>query len=109
MMNDSEVVELERAADWRIRKLGENPGDRESSIAAKLLQNLADELRRMPQSPAHTEYQAILNWLGEFDVMEEFAECAREYRMRIGTTEFPANGESYLRALIAIAKSAAGA
>jgi hypothetical protein len=111
-MNESdpiEAIELERAADWRIRKLGENPADAESAVAAKLLQKLADDLRRAPRSAAYAEYQAIINWLGEFDVMEEFAERALDYRMRIGTTEFPEDGDAYLRALIGIAKDTAGA
>ena len=79
-----EAVELERVADWRIRKLGENPADRQSAAACRLLQRLADEVRRLSGSPAHTEYLAILNWLGEFDVMEDFAERANDYRARIG-------------------------
>src|SRR5271154_7217400 len=59
-MNDAdlpEVIELERAADWRIRKLGENPGDAESAAAARLLQTLADELRGLTGSAAYQEYQ----------------------------------------------------
>jgi hypothetical protein len=76
----SEAVELERAADWRIKKFGENPGDAQSAAAAKLLQKLADDVRQLRGSPADIEYQAILNWLGEFDVMEDFAERAFDYR-----------------------------
>jgi len=71
-----EAEELERAADWRIRKLGENPADTQSAAAARLLQKLAEELRGLRGSPAYVEYLAILNWLGEFDVMEEFAKRA---------------------------------
>jgi hypothetical protein len=103
-----EAVELERAADWRIRKLGEDPSDRQSAVAAKLLQNLADDVRRLPGAPAYVEYLAILNWLGEFDVMDDFAERANDYRARIGVDHFPQNGEAYLRALIALAKDTAG-
>jgi hypothetical protein len=103
-----EAVELERAADWRIRKLGEDPSDRQSAVAAKLLQNLADDVRRLPGAPAYVEYLAILNWLGEFDVMDDFAERANDYRARIGVDNFPQNGEAYLRALIALAKDTAG-
>src|SRR5580658_1216617 len=61
-MNDAdlqEAVELERAADWRIRKLGENPEDAQSADAARLLQKLADDLRTLTGSPAYREYQAI--------------------------------------------------
>jgi hypothetical protein len=108
-MNDPiEAVELERCADWRIKKLGENPLDRESAAAATLLQNLADDVRRRHGSPAYVEYLAILNWLGEFDVMDDLAERANEYRARIGIDHFPQNGEDYLRALILLAKDIAG-
>src|SRR5690242_3925431 len=109
MADDSiEAEELERAADWRLRKLGDNPADAESAAAARLLQKLADDVRGLRGSPAYTEYQAILNWLGEFDVTGEFAERAQAYRSRIGVEHFPENGEAYLRALIALARDAAG-
>lgn len=103
-----EAIELERAADWRIRKLGENPADEQSVVAAELLQTLADDIRRLPGAPAYVEYLAILNWLGEFDVMDDFAELANDYRARIGIDHFPQNGDAYLRALIALAKDTAG-
>src|SRR5882672_5013003 len=86
-----EAVELERAA------------------AATLLQKLADDVRQLRGSPADIEYQAILNWLGEFDVMEDFAERAFDYRLRVGVDHFPESGEAYLRALIDLAKDTAGA
>jgi hypothetical protein len=104
-----EAAELERAADWRLRKVGENPLDAQSATAADLLQKLANEVRGLRGSPASIEYLAILNWLGEFDVMEQFAERASEYRSRIGAEHFPENGEAYLRALIALARDIAGA
>ena len=103
-----EATDLERVADWRIKKLGENPDDAVSAAAAKLLQTLADEVRRLPGSPAYVEYLAILNWLGEFDVMDDFAERANEYRARIGVDHFPQNADAYLRVLIALAKDTAG-
>jgi hypothetical protein len=103
-----EVQELERAADWRIRKLGENPADAQSAAAAALLQKLANDVRRLQDSPVHTEYLALLNWLGEFDVSEDFAERANDYRGRIGVEHFPGDGDAYLRALIALARETAG-
>jgi hypothetical protein len=103
-----EVEELKRAADWRIRKVGDDPTDAQSAAAARLLQKLADDLRGLRGSPAYIEYLAILNWLGEFDVTEEFTERANAYRSRIGVEHFPENGEAYLRALIALAKDTAG-
>jgi hypothetical protein len=104
-----EAVELERAADWRIRKLGENPDDQQSAAAATLLQKLADDLRRLAGSANYKEYQAICGWLDEFDGMAELAEYARDYRMRIGVDKFPADGDEYLRVLIGFAKETSGA
>ena len=104
-----EAAELERAADWRIRKLGENPADMKSAAAAKLLQKLADDLRGLVESPIYREYQAICGWLDEFDGMAELAEYAHQYRARIGVDRFPADGEEYLRVLIGFAKDAFGA
>ena len=103
-----EVAELERAADWRIKKLGENPDDAESAAAAKLLQQLADDLRGLAASAAYKEYQAICGWLDEFDGMAELAEYAQDYRVRIGVDRFPPSGEAYLRVLIGFAKDTFG-
>jgi hypothetical protein len=107
--NPLEAVELEHAADWRIRKLGENPDDMESAAAAKLLQRLADDVRGLTGSAAYKEYQAICGWLDEFDGMAELAEYAQDYRARIGVDRFPTNGEEYLRVLIGFAKDTFGA
>jgi hypothetical protein len=85
-----EAVELERAADWRIRKLGQNPADAESAAAAELLQKLADDIRALAGSPTYREYQAICGWLDEFDGMAELGEYAQDYRARIGVDRFPA-------------------
>jgi len=104
-----EATELERTADWRIKKLGENPADRQSAEAAKLLQQLADEVRALTGSPIYQEYQAICGWLDEFDGMAELSEYAHDYRLRIGVDHFPATGEDYLRVLIGFAKDALGA
>jgi hypothetical protein len=103
-----EAEELERTADWRIRKVGEDPNDGQSASAAKLLQRLADDVRSLRGSSAYAEYLTILNWLGEFDVMEEFAERAHTYRSRIGIEHFPETGEAYLQALTALAREIAG-
>ena len=103
-----EAEELERVADWRIRKVGANPADRQSAEAAELLSRLADDMRRLRGSALHIEYLAILNCLGEFDVIEDFAERANDYRAGIGAEHFPADGEAYLHALIALAKDIAG-
>jgi len=104
-----EAVELEQAADWRIKRLGADPSDRQSETAAKLLQKLADDLRVLVGSPLYREYQAICGWLDEFDGMAELAEYAQDYRARIGVDKFPANGEDYLKVLIGFAKETFGA
>ena len=104
-----EALDLERTADWRIKKLGENPEDGESAAAAVLLQQLADEVRALTGSPAYREYQAICGWLDEFDGMAELAEYAQDYRARIGVDRFPASGDEYLRVLIGFAKETFGA
>lgn len=104
-----EAIELERAADWRIRQLGENRADAESAAAARLLQQLADEVRALAGSPTYREYQAICGWLDEFDGMAELAEYARDYRARIGVDKFPANADDYLKTLIGFAKETFGA
>jgi hypothetical protein len=104
-----EAIELERAADWRIRKLGENPADSASAAAANLLQKLADDMRGLAGSPLYREYQAICGWLDESDGTAELAAYAQDYRARIGIVKFPADGEEYLRVLIGFAKDAFGA
>jgi hypothetical protein len=104
-----EVVEVERMADWRIRKLGENAGDAASATAAKLLQKLADDLRGLTGNPAYAEYRAICGWLDEYDGVEDFAQRAHAYRLGIGVEHFPADGGEYLRVLTAFAKETFGA
>jgi len=103
-----EAVELEHTADWRIRKLGENPADSHGAAAAKLLQKLADDVGSLAGSPVYREYQAICAWLDEFDGMAELSEYAHDYRARIGIDRFPADGEDYLRVLIGFAKDTFG-
>jgi hypothetical protein len=104
-----EALELERAADWRIKKLGEDPLDKQSEASAKLLQKLADDLRTLSGSGPYKEYQAICGWLDEFDGMAELSTYAQDYRMRIGVDRFPADGDAYLRVLIGFAKDIFGA
>lgn len=103
-----EAEELERARDWRIKRVGDDPADRQSAAAARLLQHLADDVRRRRGSAAHVEYLAIRNWLGEFDVMDDFAALAEDYRRRIGVDHFPPDADAYLRALTALARDVAG-
>ena len=62
-----EVEELERAAEWRLRKVDVDPTDATSRAAAVRLEVLAGDVRRMRDSPLFREYIAICNWLGESD------------------------------------------
>ena len=86
-----EVEELERAAEWRLRKVDVDPTDATSRAAAVRLEVLAGDVRRMRDSPLFREYMA------------------NDYRARIGVDRSPENGEAYLRALIDLAKQTFGA
>jgi hypothetical protein len=99
-----EVTDLERAAEWRLRKVDANPGDQQSAAAAQRLQQLADDLRHLHASPIYREYGAICNWLAESDDISDFAQLAHDYRLRIGIDAFPETGEDYLRALLELAR-----
>ena len=99
-----EAEELERAAEWRMRKVDADPSDATSREAAALLEKLAGEVRQLPGAPVFCEYVAIRNWLGESDGIADFMDMANDYRARIGVDHSPANGEAYLRALIDLAK-----
>ncbi len=104
-----EVEELERAAEWRLRKVDADPTDAVSREAAARLGKLAEEVRRLRGSPLFGEYVAICNWLGESDGIVDFMDMANDYRARIGVDRSPENGEAYLRALIELAKQTFGA
>jgi hypothetical protein len=98
-----EIEQLERAAEWRLRLVDADPGDAVSAAAADLLQRLADDLRREDHAALWSELRSIGNWLGESDVISDYADLAADYRMSIGVSEHPADGAAYLRGLLAIA------
>lgn len=100
----SEIEELERTAEWRLRRVDADAGDTASTAAATLLQRLGDDLRRNDYAPLWTELRSIGNWLAESDAISDYAGLAAEYRARIGVSEQPANGADYLRGLLAIAR-----
>jgi hypothetical protein len=103
-----EVEQLQRAAEWRLRKVDEDPGDEKSAAAALQLEKLAQDVRILRGSPLFQEYLAICNWLGESDGITDLMELANDYRSRIGFDRHPENGEAYLRALIDLAKETFG-
>ena len=104
-----EADELERTAEWRMRKVDADPSDQVSRDAAALLEQLAADVQRLPGTPVFREYTAICNWLSESDDIVDFADMANGYRARIGLDHKPADGEAYLRALIDLAKHSFGA
>jgi hypothetical protein len=103
-----EAEALERAAEWRLRKLDADPSDATSRAAAALLERLAEDVRQLGASPLFREYAAICNWLGESGEIAHFMDMAEDYRARIGVDRSPENGEAYLRALIDLAKQTFG-
>lgn len=99
-----EVENLERTAAWRLRLVDADPADTASAAAARLLETLAEDLRRNDHTPLWTELRSIGNWLGESDTISDYAGLAADYRTRIGVSEHPADGAAYLRVLLAIAR-----
>jgi hypothetical protein len=75
-------------------------------VAAQTLQHLADEMRALWDSPLLTELHALCNWLGESDMLSDYAILAEAYRRRIGVDQHPASANVYLRALLEMAKTA---
>jgi hypothetical protein len=104
-----EVEELQRVAEWRLRKVDADRGDEKSAAAAMQLEKLAEDVRRLRGSSLFPEYLAICNWLGESDGIADFSLLANDYRAQIGCDRWAENGEDYLRALIDLAKQASGA
>jgi hypothetical protein len=104
-----EAEELERATEWRLRKVDVDPSDAVSRDASALLEKLAGDVRRLQGVPVVREYAAIRNWLSESDGITDFMDIANDYRARIGIDRSPANGETYLRAMIDLAKRTFGA
>jgi hypothetical protein len=103
-----EAEELERAAEWRLRKADADPADAVSRGAAALLERLAGDVRRLRGSAVLHEYSMICNWLGESDGIADFMDMANDYRACIGEEHFPDDGEAYMRALIDLAKQTFG-
>jgi hypothetical protein len=108
MSDPTEVEELERAADWRLRKVDANPADTQSAKAAAQLQKLAEELRALQNTPLFSEYQCMCNWLGESDGLSELALRREDFRTMLGFGTWADSGEAYLKALIGMAQETLG-
>jgi hypothetical protein len=104
-----EAEELERTAEWRLRRVDADPSDATSRAAADLLESLARDVRELRASALFREYLAICNWLGESGEIVDFKDLANDYRARIGVDRSPENGEAYLHALLELAKQTFGA
>ena len=103
-----EVEQLERAAEWRLRKVDADPTDERSAAAARQLQKLAEELRPLSGSKLYAEYQCMCNWLGESDGLSELQLRAEDFRLMLGFGTWADSGEGYLRALLEMAKETMG-
>jgi hypothetical protein len=103
-----EAAELERVAEWRLRKVDAKPEDDQSAKAARQLQKLADDLRRAPDRKLLEEYRCVCNWLSESDGISDFVLLARDYRGMIGFGQWAETGDDYLRALIGMAQETFG-
>lgn len=101
-----EAVELDNAAEARLRQVDADPSDRHSAEIARHLQQLATEVRALRDSKLYVELMAICHWLDEFDGMQDFAARAYEFRSHIGEDLWIESGEEYLRALIELAREA---
>lgn len=103
-----EAAELERVAEWRLRKVDAKPSDEQSAKAARQLLKLANDLRRAPDPKLLEEYHCVCNWLSESDGISDFVLRAQDFREMIGFGEWAATGDDYLRALIGIAQETFG-
>src|SRR5271155_6270427 len=99
-----EIVELERVAEWRLRKVDAKRSDEQSAKAARQLLKLAADLRTAPNAKLLEEYRCVCNWLSESDGISDFVLRAQHYREMIGFGEWPETSDDYLRALIAMAQ-----
>jgi hypothetical protein len=103
-----EAVELEKAAEWRLRKVDADPSDERSAIAARQLQKLADELRTLRGSALYAEYQCMCNWLSESDGLSDLVLRREDFRTMLGFGTWAESGDGYLRALVEMAKETFG-
>src|ERR1700733_4348447 len=103
-----EAIELERVAEWRLRKVDAKSSDEQSAKAARQLRKLADDLRRAPDAKLLEEYRCVCNWLSESDGISDFVLRAQDFREMIGFGEWAETGDDYMRALIALAQETFG-
>jgi hypothetical protein len=98
--------ELESTAAWRLRKADEYPEDERNTIAANLLEHLANQVRSLVGSDLHAELsQTEQSFCGDlFSVIEE----ENQYRRQIGLREFPKTGRDLLSALLRLYKQNVG-
>ena len=103
-----EADELERVAEWRLRRVDARPDDERSAKAARQLQKLADDLRRAPNQKLLEEFRCVCNWLSESDGISDFLLRAQDYREMIGFGEWAETADDYLRAMIGLAQETFG-
>jgi hypothetical protein len=103
-----EAAELERVAEWRLRKVDAKPDDTGSAKAAAQLRKLANELRHDASPKLLEEYRCVCNWLSESDGISDFQLRAQDFREMIGFGEWAETADDYLRALIGLAQETFG-
>jgi len=103
-----EAAALERAAEWRLRLVDDNPEDTASAVAARHLQKLSDDLRVMPDNPDLEQYRCLCHWLSSSDGIADLAAAAHRYNAAIGFGEWPETGLDYVRALNRMANQLIG-
>jgi hypothetical protein len=106
--DNPEAAELERVAEWRLRKADAKPSDEQSAKAARQLWKLAEDLRRTPNEKLLEEFRCVCNWLSESDGISDFVLRAQDYREMIAFGEWAETGDDYLRALIGLANETFG-
>jgi len=106
--DNPEAAELERVAEWRMRKVDAKPSDEQSAKAARQLRKLAGDLRRTPNEKLLEEFRCVCNWLSESDGISDFVLRAQDYREMIAFGEWAETGDDYMRALIGLANETFG-
>jgi hypothetical protein len=113
MTIDELAEELESVSEWRSQKAAQYRDDSRNTEAAELLTKLAEELRRLGDTPELTKFRALYEFVihdcdkdGENEISEVCRRWA-EYRSRIGFDHFPSSAQEYVRDLVEIVHEAA--
>lgn len=109
-----EVMELEGTAHWRTEKAEQYSDDRRNTEAAKMLTELAEQLRKLAGSPKAVAFEKLHDFIFSDDDPDaddpdnglEVVRLWSEYRSRVGFNNFPEDAETYLDDLMELAREA---